>query len=66
MASDALWAVSFKCVVNGYQDCCFEVKEGEDFNVLKKIGKKCGAFQTINEHGQVGHLQHELVAPCGL
>ena len=24
MASDALWIVSFKCVVKGYQDCRFE------------------------------------------
>ena len=40
MASDALWVVSFKCVVKGYQECRFDVKEGEDFRVLKKIGKK--------------------------
>ena len=30
MASDAPWAVSFKCVVKGYQDCRFDVKEDED------------------------------------
>ena len=24
MASDALWIVSFKCVVKGYQECRFE------------------------------------------
>jgi len=39
MASDALWVVSFKCVVKGYQECCFDVKEGEEFKGLKKIGK---------------------------
>ena len=44
MASDALWVVSFKCVVKGYQDCRFDVKEGEDFTVLKNIGEKGRAF----------------------
>ena len=39
MASDALWVVSFKCVVKGYQECRFDVKEGEEFKGLKKIGK---------------------------
>ena len=38
MASDALWIVSFKCVVKGYQECRFDVKDGEVFKVLKKIG----------------------------
>ena len=61
MASDVLWAVSFKCIVSSYQDCRFDMKEGGGFKVLKKIGEKCCAFRIINEHGQVGHLQHELV-----
>ena len=30
--------VSFKRVVKGYQACLFDVKEGEEFKVLKKIG----------------------------
>ena len=30
MALDAPWVVSFKCVVKGYQDCRFDMKEGED------------------------------------
>ena len=29
MASDALWVVSFKCVVTGYQECRFDVEEGK-------------------------------------
>ena len=40
MASDALWIVSFKCIVKGYQECRFDVKDGEVFRVLKKIGEK--------------------------
>ena len=44
MASDALWVVSFKWVVKGYQECHFDVKEGKDFKVLKKIGEKGRAF----------------------
>ena len=39
MASDALWIVSFKCVVKGYWKCHFDVKDGEVFKVLKKIGE---------------------------
>ena len=31
MASDALWIVSFKCIVKGYQECRFDVKDGEVF-----------------------------------
>ena len=55
MASDALWVVSFKCVV-------FEVKEGEDFRVLKKINEKGRAFRIVKERGKLGHLRRELVA----
>jgi len=44
MASDALWVVSFKRVVKGYQECRFDVKEGKDFKVLKKISEKGRAF----------------------
>ena len=61
MASDALWIVH-KCVVKGYQECHFDVKDGEVFKVLKKIGEKGRAFRTANERGQLGHLQRELVA----
>ena len=51
MASDALWAASFKCVVKGYQECRFDVKEGEEFKVLKKIVEKGRAFLVVNERG---------------
>ena len=61
MASDALWVVSFKCVVKGYQECRFDVKDGEVFNVLKKVGEKGRAFRTVNERGQLGHLQHLII-----
>ena len=37
------------------------MKEGEEFKVLKKIGEKGRAFRVINERGQLGHLQRELV-----
>ena len=57
MASDALWIVSFKCVVKGCQECRFDAKDGEVFKVLKKIGEKGCAFRCVNERGQLGHLQ---------
>jgi len=55
MASDVLWVVSFKCVVKGYQACCFDVKEGEEYKVVKKIGEKGRAFQVANE--RINNLQ---------
>ena len=60
MASDALWIVSFRCVVKGYQKCRFDVKDGEVFKVLKKISETDHAFRIANEHGQLGHLQRVL------
>ena len=64
MASDALWIVSFKCVVKGYQKCRFDVMDGEVFKVLKEIGetgRETGrAFRIANEHGQLGHLRRVL------
>ena len=62
MASNALWILSFKCVVKGYQERRFDVKDGEVYRVLKKIGEKSRAFGIANERGQLGHLQRELVA----
>ena len=62
MASDALWIVSFKCIVKGYQECRFDVKDGKVFRVLKKIGEKGRAFRIANKRGQLGHLQRELAA----
>ena len=62
MASDALWVVSFKCVVKGYQQCRINVKAGEEFKVLKKIGEKGRALRVLNERRRLGHLRRELVA----
>ena len=36
MASDAMWVVNVKCVVKGYQECGFDVKEGEDLKYQRK------------------------------
>jgi len=46
VASDALR------VVKGYQECQFDVKEGEEFKVSKKIGEKGCALYVFNEQGQ--------------
>ena len=45
MASDAPWVVSFKFVVKGYQDCRFDVKEGEDQSF--KENKQAGARKAV-------------------
>ena len=52
------WAVDCKLQIcsKGYQECRFDVKDGEVFKVLKKIGEKGRAFRTANERGQLGHL----------
>ena len=60
MVSDALWIVTFKCVVKGYQKCCSDVKDGEAFKVLKKTGETGRAFRIANEHRQLGYLQRVL------
>ena len=61
MASDAPWVVSFKCVVKGYQDCRFDVKEGEDQSF--KENRRAGARKAVqvlrivtDERGQLDHL----------
>ena len=60
MASDAPWVVSFKCVVKGYQDCRFDVKESEDqsFKENMRAGarKAVQVFRIVNERGQLDHL----------
>ena len=38
---------------NWEQECRFDVKDGEVFKVLKKIGEKGHAFQIANERGQL-------------
>ena len=66
MATDALWIVSFKCVVNGYQECRFDVKDGEVFKVLRKIGEKGRVFRIANERGQLSRLYMKWLLQCGL
>ena len=46
----------------GDQECRFDVKDGEVFKVLKKIGEKGRVLRTASERGQFGDLQRELVA----
>lgn len=41
MASDALWLGSFLTThFKGYQEGCFDMKEGKDLKVLEKRDKK--------------------------
>ena len=64
MASDALWVVSFKCVVKGYKEYRSDVKDGEVFKVLKKIGEKGRAFRIANERGQFNVRASEAGEAC--
>ena len=54
--------IGIRCVAKGYQECQFQVKTGETFNVVKKVGDKGRAFKIIDtKRGQLGLLQRELV-----
>ena len=52
-----------KCLVKGYHVCDFTVEVGEEFVAKKKRGEHGNAFKVTNQHGQLGHLQAELVSP---
>ena len=66
MASNALWIVSFKCVVKGYLECRFDVKDDEVFKVLKKTGGKGRALRIANERRQFDPGGGEATAIYGL
>lgn len=54
--------IVIRCVAKGYQECRFQVKTGETFTSVKKVGDKGCAFKILDpKRGQVGHLQRELV-----
>ena len=55
--------ISISCIVKGYHLCPFKVKEGEVFLASKKRGERGNAFKVLDERGQLGHLQAELVSP---
>ena len=59
MASDAPWVVSFKCVVKGYQDCRFDVKEGEDQSF--KENKRAGARKAGGPSREYDLLKNYVV-----
>ena len=47
--------IGIRCVAKGYQECQFQVKTGETFNVVKKVGDKGRAFKIIDtKRGQLG------------
>lgn len=55
--------IVIRCVANGYQECRFQVKIGETFTVVRKVGDKERAFKILDpKRGQLGHLQRELVS----
>ena len=60
MASNAMWVVNVKCVVKGYQECRFGVKEGEEFKVSKKTGEKGCAFMKVILQVVIFQLQVKL------
>ena len=70
MASDVPWVVSFKCVVKGYQDYQFDLKEGEDqsFKENKRAGarKAVQVFLIVKERGQLDHLTGSPSRGCDL
>jgi hypothetical protein len=55
--------ISIFFVRKGYYHCPFKVNEGKLFSLSKKRGERGNAFKVIDERGQLGHLQAELVRP---
>ena len=54
--------IVIRCVAKGYQECRFQVKTGEAFTVVKKVGDRGPAFKIFDpKRGQLGHLQREFV-----
>ena len=50
-------------VVKGYHECPFAVEVGERFVAQKKRGDRSNVLKVTDDHGQLGHLQRELVSP---
>ena len=55
--------VEIYCVAKGYHECTFQVEIGEQFVAMQKNGTKGRAFKILNDRGQLGHLERELVEP---
>ena len=51
------------CVAKGYHECTFQVEIGERFVAMQKNSTKGRAFKILNDRGQLGHLERELVEP---
>ena len=50
-------------MAKGYHDCTFQVEIGERFVAMHKYGTKGRAFKILNDRGQLGHLERDLVDP---
>jgi len=55
--------LNIRCIVKGYHLCRFEVNVGEVLTANKKREEQGNAFKVVNQRGQLGHLQSELVDP---
>ena len=58
--------VEIHCVAKGYHECTFQVEIGERFVALQKNGMKGRKCKILNDRGQLGHLERELVEPLWL
>ena len=56
--------VEIYCVAKGYHECTFQVEIGERFVTMQKNSTKGRAFKILNDRGQLGHLERELVEWC--
>ena len=63
LANNAFNTVAINCVAKGYHDCIFQVEIGERFVTMHKYGTKGRAFKILNDRGQLGHLERDLVDP---
>jgi len=52
---------SIHAFIKGYHLCCSEVNVGKQFSADKKNRECRNVFKVTSEHGQLGHLQSDLV-----
>ena len=49
--------LNVRCIVKGYDLCCFEVNVGEVLTASKKRGELRNTFKVVNHRGHLGHLK---------
>ena len=66
MSMQDVWVealLNIRCIIKGSHLCRFEVNVGKVFTANNKREERGNAFKVVNDRGQLGYLQSELVDP---